>query len=147
MSSGSAARRELAQVARHGGWPMTRGARLGRPARPDFATLRTLPRWPALDPARQQRVATVALLIGAQSALGRLIDGARLRGYAMLVGAPVLERLWTLEDGGRDPLPPIEALPHAADRLLRAAATEAEARQRMGQAEALLKELDAWPFT
>ena len=65
----------------------------------------------------------------------------------MLVGAPVLERLWTLEDGGRDPLPPVETLPHAADRLLRAATTDAEARQRMDQAEALLKELDAWPFT
>ena len=96
MSSGSAARRELAQVARHGGWPMTRGARFGRPARPDFATLRALPRWPALAPARQQRVATVALLIGAQSALGRTVrigKPAGLRGLPEAHAGPAFGTL------------------------------------------------------
>ncbi|MCI4592612.1 hypothetical protein MOK15_21380 [Sphingobium sp. BYY-5] len=145
MTSGSAARRELAQAAAMSGWPCTRGARYRAGVRPGFAALQAMPRWVVLDAQAQEKIAMVALLIGAQSALSRLIDGATLRGYALLVGAPVLERIWMLEDGGRDPLPAVDALPSAANRLLAAAAQESEARQRMAQAERMLREMGAWP--
>ena len=147
MTHGSAARRELAGLAARGGWPRTRGARFAGGARPGFAALQSMPRWPVLDEAAQRRVAVVALLIGAQSALSRLIDGARLRGYALLIGGPVLERIWTLDHGGRDPLQAVDALPHAAGRLILAAAQDDEPRRRMAQAEHLLREMDAWHFT
>jgi hypothetical protein len=134
-------------MAVRGGWPLSRGARFRGTGRPGFAALRAMPRWSVLDAQAQEQVAMVALLIGAQSALSRLIDGAMLRGYALLVGPAVLERIWMLEAGGRDPLPAVEALPRAANRLLVAAAQEDEARGRMAQAETMLREMDAWPST
>lgn len=141
--SGSAARRELARVARDGGWAQRRGARFldrGRD-RPDFATLNALPRWPVLDEPAQESVAMVALLIDGRSALGRMIDGAQLRGYAGLVGAAVLERILIEERGGRDPLPPVEAMQDRAARLL----ASPDGAPSLGRAETLLREMDAWP--
>jgi hypothetical protein len=141
--SGSAARRELARVAQRGGWANGRGARfLGQgSARPDFDTLNALPRWPVLDEAGQESVAMVALMIDGRSALVRMIDGAQLRGYAGLVGAPVLERILMENAGGRDPLPSVEAMPDRAARLL----TNADGAPALARAETLLREMDAWP--
>ncbi|MEC3912581.1 hypothetical protein U5A82_19510 [Sphingobium sp. CR2-8] len=141
--TGSAARHELARVARKGGWAVSRGARFmaGRSGRPGFAALHILPRWPVLDADGQQSVAMVALLINGRSALGRVIDGTQLRGYAGRVGAPVLERILMSADGGRDPLPSVEALPERAAVLL----ASADGAPALMRAETLLREMGAWP--
>lgn len=145
--SGVAARAELGRLAARGGWARSRGARfLAREnVRPTFPALHALPRWPVLDADGRETVAMVALLIGGQSALSRMIDGAKLRGYANLVGADVLERVMSFAEGGRDPLPAVEHMGGAAQRLLVAAEADTEATGRLGAAELLLKEAGAWP--
>lgn len=145
--TGAAARTELGRLAMRGGWARSRGDRfLARgKARPDFATLHAMPRWPVLDADGRETVGMVALLIAGQSALSRTIDGAKLRGYADLVGADVLERVMSFAEGGRDPLPAVEQMGDAAQRLLIGAEAEREAAERMGAAETLLKEAEAWP--
>lgn len=147
--SGSGARREIGRLAIRGDWPNTRGQRFCRrgEALPSFAALHALPRWPVLDAAGQERVATVALLVAGQSALARTIDGARLRDYATLVGADVLERAMTHGEGGRDPLPLADRMPDAARRLLATSAANVDATRALTIAETLLKEADAWPST
>lgn len=141
--NGSTARCDLARVARKGGWIQSRGAQFleGRAGRPSFATLSALPRWPVLDAAGQQSVAMVALLINGRSALGRIIDGMQLRGYAGQVGALVLERILIDVDGGRDPLPSVEALPDRAAALL----ASVDGAPALAHAENLLREIGAWP--
>lgn len=145
--SGAAARAELGRLATRGGWARSRGARfLARgTARPSFAALHAMPRWPVLDTDGREAVGMVALLIAGQSALTRTIDGAKLRGYAQLVGADVLERVLAFAEGGRDPLPPAERMVVAAQRLLVAADADRDAAGWLGAAEILLKEADAWP--
>ena len=141
--SGSIARQEMARVARRGTWVQARGARFLRlgGVRPNFAALHAMPRWPVLDRHGQTRVAMVALLLSGRSALARTIDGAQLRGYAAWVGAPVLERILMTQDGGRDPLPSVEALPERASALL----ASADGAVTLARAETLLREMDAWP--
>lgn len=145
--SGAAARAEMGRLAARGGWARSRAERfLARDvARPSFAALHAMPRWPVLDADGRETVGMVALLIAGQSALSRTIEGAKLRGYADLVGADVLERVMTFAEGGRDPLPAIDRMSVDAQRLLVAADADEEAAGRLGAAEILLKEADAWP--
>ncbi len=145
----SAARREMAQIAARQGLPSTRGARWlanGR-SRPTFAALAAMPRWPVLNDGLRRKVAMVALLISSQSSLSRLIDGAQLRAYAMLVGAGLFERILLHEVGGREPLPAPDAMPGAAQALLAQAGEDGGACHWLAQAETLMKEMDAWPST
>lgn len=145
--SGAAARAELGRLAAWSGWARSRGDRFlaQGEARPDFMALHALPRWPVLDMDGRATVGMVALLIAGQSALARTIEGAKLRGYAELVGADVLERVMSFAGGGRDPLPGVERMGVEARRLLIAAEADREAAGRLGAAETLLKEADAWP--
>lgn len=146
---GSAARRAMARIAARQDWPRSRGDRFleGGRTKPSFVALASLPRWPVLDDAPQRRVATVAQLIASQYALSRLIDGAQLRAYALLVGASVFERILMHDDGGRTPLPSPDRMPEAAQDLLMRAAEDGDACRWLVMAETLLKEMDAWPST
>lgn len=145
----SAARREMARSAERQGLPRTRGGRwlAGGRSRPTFAALAAMPRWPVLDDGPRRKVAMVALLIASQSSLTRLIDGAQLRAYAMMVGAGLFERILLHEAGGREPLPAPDRMPGAAQALLTQAAEDGGACHWLAQAETLLKEMDAWPST
>jgi len=148
--SGSAVRCELGRLTRLAGWPAGRGARFlreqaGKRA-PDVATLLAAPRWPALAERAREAVAMVALLIAGQSTLARLIEGARLRRYAALVGDTVLERILSEGEGGAEPLPPPETLVETARTLLAAATRDdAAAAAQLFRAERFLRDIGAWP--
>lgn len=146
----SAARRELGRVAALSASPATRGERFLRArsgARPPgFAALLAAPRWPVLDDAGRELVAMAALLIAGRSALARMIDGARLRAYAALVGDAVLEAVLAHDGGDQEPLPPADGLAGAARALLDLAARQdGAAAARLHRAEHFLKDAGAWP--
>ncbi len=95
------------------------------PPPPRLDQLAAWPRWPRFEAAAQDRVLAAVATVAGRDALVREIDGARLRGYAAVLGEDLLEEVLALPAGGSHPLPsPDKAV--AAGRLIVRQALPAE---------------------
>jgi hypothetical protein len=101
------------------------------PAPPAFAELARWPGWPRLGGQERVRAFAAIAVVAGRDTLAREIDGARLRGYAAVLGTDLFEAVLALPQGGSWPLGSAEAL-SAAGRALAERALPVALAEPMG---------------
>lgn len=156
MSPGVARRRRLVEAGRQAvslGLAPDRADRwrarvAGRslPEAPRLDQLAAWPRWPRFEAEAQDRLLAAVATVAGRDSLAREIDGARLRGYAAVLGEDLLEEVMALPAGGTHPLPsPDKAV--AAGRLLVRQALPPELARASGVAPVADRRAADWVAT
>lgn len=129
--SGPAKRRRLAEAGRQAVALGLAPGRAGRwraraegreaAATPSLSQLAGWPRWPRFAPDVQERLLATVATVAGRDALAREIDGARLRGYADMLGEELFEDVMAMPPGGPEPLPSPQRAAEVGRALVRRA--------------------------